>query len=690
MANRLALSTSPYLLQHAENPVDWHPWGPEALEIARETDRPILLSIGYAACHWCHVMARESFEDAATAAQMNAAFVCVKVDREERPDLDAVYMQAVQAMTGQGGWPMTVFLTPAGEPFYGGTYFPPQDRHGLPSFRRVLESISETWRTRRDEVGRAVASVSEVYAAADAAASGDARLDAGVLDGAWRGIARRFEPMAGGFGGAPKFPHAMALDVALRQWARAGDERALHIATHSFLQMARGGIFDQLGGGFHRYTVDAIWLVPHFEKMLYDNALLARLGTHLWQATGDEEVRRAVEATLGWVRREMTDANGGWYSSLDADSEHVEGKFYVWSAAEFAEVAGDDARWAGPWFGVTAGGNWEGHNILTAPGATRGTLGAGAAFGDGTEQAFTPEPEAIERLRARLYDRRAARVWPGRDEKIIASWNGLMLRAMAGAARAFGDDAARRAALANGDFLWRELVRDGRVLRIHARGVTHIAGFLEDHAAVALGFVELYQLTFDRTWLDRAVLLARSCIAHFWNEREGTFYDTADDHERLVVRPRDVMDNATPAGGSLAAELLLFVAEYTGDDTARANAERALGALARPMQEYGVMFGHALGAADMAVRGAVEVAIAGAPGSPTFAALERVVAARYVPSLALAGGEGDAAGGIALLDGRAGTAEGATAYVCQRYSCDAPARDAATLAAQLERAARTR
>jgi hypothetical protein len=494
--------------------------------------------------------------------------------------------------------------------------------------------------------------------------------------------------MAGGFGGAPKFPHAMALDVALRQWARTGDERALYIARHSFLQMARGGIFDQVGGGFHRYAVDAVWLVPHFEKMLYDNALLARLGAHLWQATGDAEIRRATERTLAWVRREMTDGNGGWYSSLDADSEHEEGKFYVWSADEFAASAVDDAPWAAPWFGVTAGGNWEGHNILTAPGAASATHLAGAAFGDGTETAFVPTSEALERVRQRLYATRATRVRPSRDDKIVASWNGLMLRAMAEAARVFGDAEVRTSALANGEFLWREMVRDGRVSRIHARGKTHIPGFLEDHAAVALGFVALYQLTFERRWLDRATALADACVAHFWSDDDGVFYDTADDHERLIVRPRDVMGNATPAGGSLAAELLLVIAEYMGNASHRARAERTLASLARSMQEYGVMFSHALGAVDLVVHGAIEVAIAGDPASAPFAELARTVAGRYVPSLVLAGGEGDAARGIALLAGRAATDGAPTAYVCRHYACDAPTADVERLASQLDAAVR--
>ncbi|HXD22599.1 MAG TPA: thioredoxin domain-containing protein, partial [Gemmatimonadaceae bacterium] len=429
MSNRLSHETSPYLLQHAGNPVDWYPWGPDALERARLEDRPILLSIGYAACHWCHVMAHESFENTATAALMNERFVNVKVDREERPDLDSIYMQAVQAMTGHGGWPMTVFLTPAGEPFYGGTYFPPEDRHGMPGFPRILRSVADAWETKREEVARSVAAVREMYDAAGPktddpgpqTANVGAAVNSETIERAVKDLSARFEPMMGGFGGAPKFPHTMALDFLLRYASRTGDERAMHIATHSFRQMARGGIYDQVGGGFHRYSVDARWLVPHFEKMLYDNALLARLGAHLFQVSGSHEVRTATEETLRWVLREMTDASGGWYSSLDADSEHEEGKFYVWPLDEFTRVLGADAAAAAAYWGVTAAGNFEGANILNL----RGDPPA-------------PERDALRRWKERLYDVRARRTWPGRDEKILASWNGLMLRAMAECARVFG------------------------------------------------------------------------------------------------------------------------------------------------------------------------------------------------------------------------------------------------------------
>ena len=679
MPNRLTDETSPYLRQHADNPVDWWPWGAAALAEAKRREQPILLSIGYAACHWCHVMAHESFEDAGTAALMNALFVNVKVDREERPDLDGIYMQAVQAMTGQGGWPMTVFLTPEGAPFYGGTYFPPAERHGMPSFRRVLESVSEAWTTRRGDVMKAAASVGQVYAAAGAPAKAEGRLDETSLAIATKDIAMRFEPLAGGFGGAPKFPLAMTLDFLLRRWARTGDERSLQIVEHSFAQMGRGGIFDQLGGGFHRYTVDARWLVPHFEKMLYDNALLARLGVHLWQARGDAEVRRVAEETLRWVLREMTDASGGFYASLDADSEGHEGKFYVWSLAEFREVAGADADWAAVHFGITGGGNFEGKNIPTAP---------GSVVRPGSVADAAVSAAMIARAKSALYEHRAARVWPGRDEKILASWNGLMLRAMAEAARIFGDETYRAAAVRNGHFLWTTMVRDGRVFRSHTAGETRIPGFLEDHAAVALGFLALYQLTFDRAWLERAGIMAEACTTHFWDPAVGAFFDTANDHETLVTRPRDISDNATPAGTSLAVELLLTLAELTGDTALRTRAAQVLDTIAEPITRYGTMFGFVLSAADLSVHGAVAVAIAGDPASDRFAALTRAVAGQYLPALVIAGGEGDAVHGLALMEGRSASDGQPMAFVCRNFSCDVPTSDPVELAAQLRAAGR--
>jgi len=676
MSNRLANESSPYLRQHADNPVDWFPWGPEALARARAEDRPILLSIGYAACHWCHVMAHESFEDAETAALMNAHFVNIKVDREERPDLDGIYMQSVHAMTGQGGWPMTMFLAPDGVPFFGGTYFPPEDRHGMPGFRRVLASVAEAWRTRRDEIGRTMESMREMYAAqaaprpkGSAPATGP---DRALLRAAYEGLVRLREPRFEGLGGAPKFPQAMALDFCLRHWARSGDGAALDLVHRTFLAMARGGIYDQVGGAFARYSTDVRWLVPHFEKMLYDNALLARLGVHLWQATGDAEVRRVTEETLQWADREMAAPEGGWYSSLDADSEGEEGRFYVWSVAELRALLGADYDSCAAAWGVTEGGNFEGRSILFVADPDAAAAHAGT----------------LARARRTLYDARAQRVWPARDEKVLASWNGLMLRAMAEAGRAFGDDARVATAVRSAEFLSRALMRDGRVMRSWMEGAARIPGFLEDHASLGLGFMAVYQATFDRQWLDRARSLCEACVEWFWSDADGCFFDTARDHESLVTRPRDVADNATPAGSSLAAELLLLTGEYFGGVDARHRADAVLASTAELMPRMPVMLGHLLGAADMAVHGAVEVAIAGDPSAVDARALRAAVAAVYAPSLVLAGGAGDAVRGMPLFEGRDTGGGRATAYVCRAYSCDLPTNDPATLADQLARASR--
>jgi uncharacterized protein YyaL (SSP411 family) len=670
MPNRLSTESSPYLRQHADNPVDWWPWGPEALAESRSTDRPILLSIGYAACHWCHVMAHESFEDEATAALMNERFVNIKVDREERPDLDGIYMQAVHAMTGHGGWPMTMFLTPDGVPFFGGTYFPPGDRHGMPSFRRVLTSVSDAWRTKREDVLRSAGSVQEMYQRQSLVPGPGSQVDdltVSLLQAAFEGIAKMREPRFEGLGGAPKFPQAMALDFCLRHWARTGDGTALEIAHKTFLAMARGGIYDQVGGGFARYSTDVQWLVPHFEKMLYDNALLARLGVHLWQATQDPEVRRVTEETLGWAMREMTAPDGGWYSSLDADSEGEEGKFYVWSVAELRAKLGTDADVCIRAWGATDAGNFEGHNILHV-----------------ADPEFAKENAAVlERAKHTLYMHRAKRTWPGRDDKVVTSWNGLMLRAMCEAARVFRKpeyfDAAERA----GRFLGKELVRDGRPMRSWMEGSAKVGGFLQDYASLGLGYVALYQSTFDRPWLDKARAMDEATVEWFWDDAAGVFYDTPRDGEQLITRPHDFADNATPAGSSLAAELQLFVAGYFGDSDARARADRVISSLAGTIPRMPVMLGHLLGAADMAVRGAVQVAICGGKTE----ALEMAVHRQYLPSLVLSHGNGKELQGLPIYEGR--VTEKATAYVCRGFACDLPATTASALESQLRTAARS-
>ena len=594
MPNRLAGETSPYLLQHANNPVEWQPWDREALEQARSTGRPILLSIGYAACHWCHVMAHESFEDAATAALMNQNFVCIKVDREERPDLDAIYMQAVQSMTGRGGWPMTVFLTPEGEPFFGGTYFPPDDRHGMPSFRRVLLAVADTYSNSPERVAATVASMRNIYQSAAAAPqSGSDSIAPSFLDDAFHAIAAGYDTRFGGFGGAPKFPPTMVLDFMLRHWARTGDRSALDMVRATFLHMARGGIYDQIGGGFARYSVDAQWLVPHFEKMLYDNALLIRLGAHLVQATGDAEIRRVTEESVRWLAREMTSPEGGFTSSLDADSDGEEGRFYVWTADELNELLGADAPLVELYYGVTVTGNFEGSNILHVPREPSDTARRAGVDAAGLSDALM---RANELLRAR----RALRNRPARDDKVLAAWNGLALRGIAEAARALDNDEFRAVASRNAEFLLDRMIVNGRVLRSFKDGVARIPGFLEDQAAVALGFLAMFEQSTDVKWLDSARELARVMITEFWDDDTQRFYDTSHKAEQLISRPRDPSDNATPSGTSLAVDLLLRLGNYDDDQAVRDRAHAVLGSLADVIARYPSAFGHMLGDAEYA------------------------------------------------------------------------------------------
>ncbi|HUF29558.1 MAG TPA: thioredoxin domain-containing protein, partial [Gemmatimonadaceae bacterium] len=679
-SNRLAGETSPYLLQHAHNPVDWFPWGDEAFAHARQEEKPILLSVGYSACHWCHVMERESFEHAEIAETMNRLFVNVKVDREERPDVDAIYMAAVQALTGHGGWPMTVFLTPDGSPFYGGTYFPPEDRHGLPAFPRVLNAVADAYRHRRSEVEQGATQLRRIYEVAQQAMGPSGALDAPLFEKAFRELAQRYDSRYGGFEGAPKFPQTMALDFLLRHWRRTGNGRALEIAANSFRSMARGGIYDQIGGGFARYSVDAQWLVPHFEKMLYDNALLLRLGAHLCQATGSPEIRRVVDETVAWVGREMTSPSGGFFASLDADSEGEEGLFYLWTEDELHELLGRElARRAISYYGVTKTGNFEGQNILYV---TDDAAVVAAREGVPAEVLH----EQLVRIRETLYAARAKRIWPARDEKILAGWNALMLRALAEVARTLEHPQARELALANAEFLFRELVRDDRVFRVHKDGVTRINGMLEDHAATGLAALGMYELTFDPEWMRRAVALAHAAVEWFWDDEANAFFDTASDHEALITRPREITDNAVPSGTSLAVELLLRVAELTADAELRRRAVFVCETLADPMPRHPTAFGHLLGAAELAAFGAVEVAIAGNPESPDFQALARETARRYLPALVLAGGAADAEV-PALLEGRVARDGHATAYVCRSHSCDAPVTNPEELGEQLERAA---
>jgi uncharacterized protein YyaL (SSP411 family) len=636
------------------------------------------------------VIERESFENDSIARLMNDNFVCIKVDREERPDVDAIYMTAVQSLTGHGGWPMTVFLTPDGRPFWGGTYFPPDDRQGMPGFPRVLTAMAQTYRERRADIETQAGRITEhLRAARDVRAAGD--LVPELLDHAVRALAQNFDAHQGGFGGAPKFPAAMALDFLLRYWKRslsrrdgdsaAGDERAMEMVRLSLDKMAHGGIHDQIGGGFHRYTVDGIWLVPHFEKMLYDNALLARLYLHAWQATGQEEYRRVVEETLDYVLREMTDPAGGFYSSQDADSEGVEGKFFVWTPAEVEAVIGPEAaRLVCAYYGITTHGNFEHGNVLSVP-RDPSEVAAEQGVDLDTLQSVLAES------RAKLFAAREQRVPPGRDDKVLTAWTGMLLRALAEAAAVLEREDYHVAAVRNAGFLVQSMVRDGRVLRSWKNGESRIDGYLEDYALLIDGLLAVYELTFDPSWLETAHGLAERMLDLFWDESIQGFYDTARDGEALIVRPRDVLDNATPSGNSVAVSVLLRLGVLTGNDDYTRRATAVLGSLRDAMTRYPSAFGELLSALDFSLATPIEIVIAGNPAAPETRMLLREVYGRYLPNKVLAGLAPDRPplpGRSPLLDGKEMLDGRPTAYVCEHYACQAPTTDPAVLGQQLD------
>jgi uncharacterized protein len=701
-ANRLIHESSPYLLQHAHNPVDWYPWGEEALARARGEDKPILLSIGYSACHWCHVMAHESFENEATAALMNENFVNIKVDREERPDIDALYMEATIRMTGGGGWPMTAFLTPDGAPFFTGTYFPPEDRYGAPGFPRLLQRVASWYRERRDEVEAQAQAMRDIYHAQErqrfelppGLLDGAETLDPAILARAANTDLAGFDTQTGGLRGAPKFPHALGLEFLLRMEQRrqapgaAGDAATaglspslLSLVTLTLDQMANGGIFDQIGGGFHRYSTDAIWLTPHFEKMLYDNALLALVYLRAWQVTHEARYRVVCERTLDYILREMTDTTGAFYSSQDADSEGEEGRFYVWTAEELRTVVGDaDAAVAQLVWGVSEPGNFEGRNILHI---AMDPETAAASLGIALEQAHA----ALARARERLYAVRAGRVWPGRDDKAITSWNALALRTLAEAALALGRDDYRQAAIKSADFLRRELVRDGRVLRSWRQGVAKLDGYLEDYAALANALISVYELTADPQYVTQAQALADAITTRFWDEEVAGFFDTAADHERLIGRPRELSDNVTPSGASLAAEALLRLAALTGKAEYRELAVRALLPITPLAVRSPSGFGRALCALDDLIGPFYEVAVIGSAGDARVAALREVAARDWRPRIVLATGAPDdqaATSAVPLLADRPLVNGAPAAYVCQGFVCQRPVTETGELAALLD------
>ncbi len=664
MPNRLIDESSAYLLQHAHNPVDWYPWCEEAFERARTEDKPVLLSIGYSACHWCHVMAHESFEDKTIAALMNQCFVNIKVDREERPDLDAVYMRAVQSLTGSGGWPLTVFLTPQAVPFYGGTYFPPEDRHGLPSFLRTLRAVADAYARRRDEVDKAGQDILGHLSEAGQIQGNDSSLNPSVLDEAYRGLWNLYDTGEGGFGGAPKFPMPMVLTFLLNYQLRIGSEDALAVVEHSLSAMAKGGMYDQLGGGFHRYATDRAWMIPHFEKMLYDNAQLARIYLRAWQVTGNPFYRTIAEEVLDYVIREMTDPAGGFYSTQDADSEGEEGKFFVWTPDEIRDALEEEAEPFMEAYGVTIHGNFEGKNILEFVGDT-------------------DQRPALADARRKLLEAREQRIHPGLDDKVLTSWNGLMMAAFAEAARVLVRDDYRVVAERNADFLLCQLRQDdGRLLHTWKNGDARFNGYLEDYSYLMEGLLEMYQTTFEPQWFVAAQELAETMIARF-STPDGGFYDTSDDHEALITRPRDLQDNATPSGNAMAVTTLLKLAGFTNELRYVDIAHQALAQMQAMMAQYPLGFGQWLQALNYALSQPREIAIVGDPQAADTHALLDVCTSGYRPYQLVAVGSPSYGDAVPLLRGRSQVGGKATAYVCTNFTCCPPVTDPVGLEALL-------
>ena len=649
---------SPYLIQHRSNPVDWYPWGEEAFAAARRTDRPIMLSVGYSTCHWCHVMERESFDNEETARFINRRFVSVKVDREERPDVDSIYMDAVNAMTGRGGWPMTVFLTPAGEPFFAGTYFPDVERHGMPSFRRILEAIDHAWNNRREDVLTNAAQLTRVIGAALPPA--DQIPDRGRVEKAYRMLARRFDTEHGGFGGAPKFPQAPVLEFLTRIAGQPWAPDAASMLTRTLTRMARGGIRDHLGGGFARYAVDRIWLVPHFEKMLYDNADLARLYLRAGQVTGDPLYRRVAVETLDYILRDLSHPGGGFCAAEDADSEGEEGKFYVFGHEEFHESAGpEDGPAAAAYFGVTPGGNFEGANVLHA--ALPLNLAA-ERFGMSEEEAAA----AVLRVKARLLERREGRIRPGLDHKIVTVWNGLAVRALAAAGAVLGEGRYLEAARANVGFVLGEMrLPDGRLARAWSNGLSPVTGFLDDHASYALGLLELYQATGEAEWFEAARDLI-DLLEHHFGGPEGVVFAAAADASGLVVRPVDQQDNPSASGASLAAECYLLLGHLTGDFGYHDRYEQIVRAGDRLLEAAPGAVGHLLAVLAAAHMGYREVVLTG-PASPEWSAK---LAAAYRPDVLVARSAGPD-DPVPIVKGRRREGE-SLAYVCEMGVCRTP------------------
>ena len=671
--NNLIHETSPYLLQHAHNPVDWYPWGDEAFAKARAENKPVLLSIGYSACHWCHVMAHESFENEEIAQLMNEHFVNIKVDREERPDLDQIYMSAVQMMTHHGGWPMTVFLTPEGVPFYGGTYFPPQDRYNIPGFPRVLISVAEAYRDRPQDIADTGTSLLAELRRLSQGSGSDYPIEKELLDAAYAGIVRNYDSLHGGFGGAPKFPPSMTMEFLLR----TGNKDGLEMVTHTCRKMADGGIYDQLGGGFHRYSTDARWLVPHFEKMLYDNALLSRLYLHHFQVTQSEVSKTTVEGILDYVLREMTHAGGGFYSTQDADSEGHEGKFFVWDIEEIRSALGETAAALFcDYYDVTPNGNFEGKNILNV----RRTIDEVAVANGVTVEELQG---SLARSRQILFELREKRIKPDRDEKILTAWNGLMLASFAEAGIVLNRPDYTGAARRNAEFVLSSLCREGFLLRTWKDGVAKFNAYLEDYAFLIEGLVTLFETTGESRWLDEALALTDRMIDEFWDGKSGGFFFTGKSHENLIVRSKDYFDNATPSGNSVAADVLLRLAVLTDNERYRNVAIAVFREVGDNARRYPSGFGYLLSTMNFLLSTPKEVALVGHDAAD-LQPLLRETWRRYLPHKVVAPAFGPDHARLPLLENRPMIDGRATAYVCEHYTCQQPVTTPEDLATHLD------
>lgn len=669
--NRLQFESSPYLHQHANNPVDWYPWGPEALARARELDRPIFLSIGYSACHWCHVMERESFEDPSVAEVLNQHFVSIKVDREERPDLDQIYMSAVQTLTRQGGWPMSMFLTPALEPFYGGTYFPPEDRYGRPSFKRLLLALAEAWRTRREELVRTAGQLTEHLRSMENLEPGTGQLGLDLLERSAGMLERAFDPVHGGFGSAPKFPHTMELSLLLRVWKRFGDDDALHMARLTLDRMAMGGMYDHLGGGFHRYSTDERWLAPHFEKMLYDNALLTVTYLEAYQATGSSLYRRVVEETLAYVEREMTSPEGPFFSTQDADSEGEEGKFFVWSAHEIEVILGKErAEVFGYVYDVTPGGNWEGKNILHR-----------SKTDEQDSSLLKVNPDnlrgILEPCRRELFAVRSKRVWPARDEKVLTSWNGLMIHAFALAAQAFSEPRYARIAARAADFILCNMRSpNGLLFRTTSSGSKpKLNAYLEDYAFLLDALVTLYEATFELRWLRDALALADVLMDQFWDSDQGGFFYTGKSHESLISRTKDSHDSSIPSGNSKAVMAFLRLAKLTGKSDLFDSAQKSLRLFSGLLSSSSMAAGQMLMCLDFYLGPVREMVVVGPAGDEETGKALQLIRTGFRPNKVVAlqlSSADPLVGMVPLLANKTQTGGRVTTYICENYACAQP------------------